>query len=79
MLKKVKNTLVEEKGNTLSEDEKNAPTFNKFFSNIIKNLNISINSEFWEDVSMIIDAIIAAVEKYKLHSSMLKIRNYIRV
>ena len=35
-------TLVDEKGNTLSEDEKIAETFNKFFGNIIKNLNISI-------------------------------------
>ena len=37
-------TLVDEKGNTLSEDEKIAETFNKFFGNI-KNLNISINNE----------------------------------
>ena len=33
-------TLVNEKGNTLSEDEKIAETFNKFFGNIIKNVNI---------------------------------------
>ena len=31
-------TLVEEKGNILSEDEKIAETFNKFFGNIIKNI-----------------------------------------
>ena len=30
-------TLVEEKGNNSSEDEKIAETFNKFFGNIIKN------------------------------------------
>ena len=39
--------LVDKKGNTLSEHEKIAETFNKFFGNIIKNLNISINSEVW--------------------------------
>ena len=38
-------TLFDEKGNTSSEDEKTAETFTKFFGNIIKNLNISINSE----------------------------------
>ena len=41
--------IVDEKDNTLSEDEKIAETFNKFFGNIIKNLNISINSDtFWK-------------------------------
>ena len=73
-------TLVDEKGNTLSEDEKIAETFNKFFGNIIKNLNISINSEVLEDVSMIQDPILAAIEKYKRHPSILKkhirIENY---
>ena len=43
--KRSKITLVEEKENTLPEDEKIAETFNKFFENIIKNLYISINSE----------------------------------
>ena len=69
-----KNTLVDEKGNTLFEDEKIAETFNKFYGNIIKNLNISINSEVLEDVSMIQDPIIAAMEKYKRHTSILKIK-----
>ena len=78
--KKSKITLVDEKGNTLSEeDEKIAETFNKFFGNIIKNLNISINSEVLEDVSMIQDPIIAAIEKYKRHPSILKIKKHIRV
>ena len=71
--------LVDEKGNTLSEHEKIAETFNKFFGNIIKNLNISINSEVLEDVSMIQDPIIAAIEKYKRHPSILKIKEHIRV
>ena len=72
-------TLFDEKGNTLSEREKIAETFNKFFGNIIKNLNISINSEVLEDVSMIQDPIIAAIEKYKRHPSMLKIKKKVRV
>ena len=43
--KRSKITLVDEKGNTLSEDEKIAEIFNNFFGNIIENLNISINNE----------------------------------
>ena len=70
--------LVDEKGNTLSEDEKIVETFNKFFGNIMKNLNISINSDVLENVS-IQDPIIAAIEKYKRHPSILKIKNHIRV
>ena len=35
--KRLKITLVDEKGNTLSEDEKIAETYNNFFDNIIKN------------------------------------------
>ena len=57
--------LVDEKGNTLSEDEKIVETFNKFFGNIIKKLNISINNEVLEDVSMIQNPIIAAIENHK--------------
>ena len=74
-----KNTLVDEKGNTLFEDEKIAETFNKFYGNIIKNLNISINSEVLEDALIIQDPNIAAIEKYKQHPSILKIKKHIRV
>ena len=51
--KRSKITIVDEKYNTLSADEKIAETFNKFFGNIIKNLNIPINNEVLEDISMI--------------------------
>ena len=40
--KRSKITLVDKKGNTLSEDETIAETSHKFLGNIIKNLNISI-------------------------------------
>ena len=80
--KKSKITVVDEKGNTLfEEDEKIAETFNKFFGNIIKNIInfFSINSYVLEDVSMIHDPIIAAIEKYKRHPSILKIMKHVRV
>ena len=51
----------------------------RLFGNIIKTLNIWINSEVLEDVSMIQDPITAAIEKYKPHPSILKIRKHIRV
>ena len=74
-----KMTLVDEKDNTLPGDEKIAETFSKFYGNMIKNLNIFINSEVLEDVSMIQDPIIAAIEKYKRHPSILKIKKQIRI
>ena len=77
--KRSKITLLDKKDNTLSEDEKIAETFNKFFENIIKILNISINSEVLEDVLMIQDPIIAVIEKYKRHPSILKIKEQIRI
>ena len=77
--KKSKIRLVDKKGNTLSEDKKIAETFNKFSGNIIKNLNISIDSDVLEDVSMIQDPTIAAIENYKRHPSILKIKKHIRV
>ena len=65
--------------NILSANEKIAETFDKFYGNIIKNLNISINSQGLEDVSMIQDPNIAAIQKDKRHPSTLKIRKHIRV
>ena len=67
------------KVNTLSEHEKIAEAFNNFFGNIMKDVNIYINSEILEDVSMIQDPIITAIEKYKRHPSIFKIRKHIRV
>ena len=51
----------------------------RLFGSIIKNLNISINSEVLEDALMIQDPNIAAIEKYKQHPSILKIKKHIRV
>ena len=62
--KRSKIKLVDEKDNTLSKDDKIAENLNKIFGNIIKNLNISINNEVLENVSMIQDPNIAAIEKY---------------
>ena len=47
--------------------------------NITKNLNIPINNEILEDVLMIQGPIIAAIEKYKRHPSILKIKKEVRI
>ena len=49
----------------ISEDEKIGETFNKVFGKIMKILNIFIDSKVLENVSIIQDPIIAAIEKYK--------------
>ena len=61
-------TSVDEKGNTLCEDEKIAETLTSF-SETMKDFNISINNEVLEYVSMIQDPL-AAIEKYKRHPSI---------
>ena len=50
-----------------------------FFGNIIKNLNILINSGVWADVSLIQDLNTATIEKYKRHPSIRKIKKQIRI
>ena len=62
----------------LYEHEKIAETFN-MFSGDIKKLNILINSEVLEDVSMTKHSIIDGIEKYKQHPSILKIKKQITI
>ena len=47
--------------------------------NIIKNVEVLFNSEVLENVSMIQDLIIAAIEKNKQHHSILKIKKQMRI
>ena len=55
--KRSKITLVDKKDNASSEDKKIAEILNNLFRNIIKHLNILINTEVLEGVSMIQDPI----------------------
>ena len=55
--KRSKITLVDKKDNASSEDKKIAEILNNLFGNIIKHLNILINTEVLEGVSMIQDPI----------------------
>ena len=47
--------------------------------NLIKDLNIPVISEVLEEVSVIQNPIIGAIEKYKRHPSILKIKEKIRI
>ena len=52
--------------------------FNNFFNCTIKELKIPFDPSLLEDVSMIKDAILAAVRKCKKHPSIPKIKEMIR-
>ena len=48
--------------------------FNDFFSNVVTNLNIENNMEIINDDSIIDDPVFKAINKYKDHSSVIKIK-----
>ena len=73
--KKVSNeniTLVDN-NEIISEDSVIAETFNTYFSDVVKSLNINIKPEFLEESNSIDDPIYKAINKYKKHPSILKI------
>ena len=61
-------------GKTITDNEKIAETFNNFFSNIVKNLNIE--SELSDTTSQTngVDPVFRGIEKYANHPSILKIK-----
>ena len=58
----------------ISDDDVIAETFNDFFANAVKNLNIHIDPEFLSKTDGIEDPIVKAVEKFKNHPSIVKIK-----
>ena len=65
----------------ISEDQEVAETFNSFFSNAVKNLNIDYYEHFSFDEYFLCndtkneDPVRTAIEKYEKHPSIMKIRN----
>ena len=65
----------------ITEDEKVAETFNSFFSNAVKNLNIDCYEHLSFDEYFLCkdteneDPILRAIEKYEKHPSILKIKS----
>ena len=73
--KKVSNeniTLVDN-NKIISDDSIVVDTFNTYFSDAVKSLNINIKPEFIQQTDSINDPIYKAIEKYKKHPSILKI------
>ena len=59
----------------ITNDQKCAEVFNNYFNSIVEELNIPIDQNLLNDASLFDDPIIAAVRKYKRHSSILKIKD----
>ena len=65
---------ISEKGEILKTESETAETLNSFFSNMVKNLNISRYSEFDLLTGNIADPTLKAIFKYKNHPSILVIQ-----
>ena len=67
---------ISEKGKILKTESETAKSLNSFFSNILKNLNISRYSEFDPVTENIADPTLKAIFKYKDHPSILAIQSH---
>ena len=54
----------------VSESQAIAELFNKFFANIVTELNLAIDEDLLENVNHISDPVLRAIEKYKNHPSV---------
>ena len=64
-----------ENGDILSEKSKVADTFNKFFSNTIKELKIEKDDNLLTDIIEEINPVLKAIKMYKNHPSILRIKS----
>ena len=67
---------ISEKGKILTTESETAESLNSFFSNIVKNLNISRDSEFDPVKENTADPTPKAVFKYKDHPTILAIQSH---
>ena len=56
-----------------SENLEIAETFNAFFSNIVKEMNISLGQELLTEADHIEDAVLRIIERFKKHPSVVAI------
>ena len=66
--------ILRDGGKIISETEKVADTFNKFFVNIGKTLKIDKNKQFLAETNNVFDPVLKAVKKYSAHPSILRIK-----
>ena len=69
----IKKTL-SENGKLIINDQKCTEVSNNYFSSIVKDLNIPNDQNLLNDASLLNDPIIAIVQNYKRHPSILKVK-----
>ena len=67
---------INENGKTLKTESETAESLNSFFSNIVKNLNISRYNEFDPVTENIADPTLKAIFKYRDHPSILATQSH---
>ena len=72
------NITLSENEKLLMNDQKCADVFNNYFNSIVKELNIPIDQNLLNDVSVFDDPITAAVHKYKRYPSILKTKEKVK-
>ena len=70
-------TLVEG-GKVLTDDAKIAETFNSFFGNIVKTLNIEKDESIFCDAGDETNSLLRAIKKYRNYTSILRIKQYFK-
>ena len=78
-LPKVSNKITLSENEKLITNDQTCPeVLNNYFNSIVKELNITIDQNLFNDASIFDDPIIAPVHKYKRHPSILKIKEKIK-
>ena len=67
--------IVRDGGKIISDTEKVADTFNKFFVNIGKTLKIDKDKQFLVETKDVFDPVLKAIKKYSAHPSILRIKD----
>ena len=66
--------ILRDGGKVISDTERVADTFNKFFVNIGNTLKIDKDKEFLVETNDIFDPVLKAIEKYSAHHSILTLK-----
>ena len=66
--------ILRDGGKIISDTEKVADTFNKFFVNIGNTLKIDKDKRFLIEINEVFDPVLKAIKKYSAHPSILRIK-----
>ena len=64
------NIILVDKDQVISEDKKVAHIFSNFFGNVVKNMNVKLNSDIVSDCDNIDDPVLKSVKKFEKHPSI---------